>query len=74
MSDCIPGNEDERIQGHYQVLLSSEQFQVAALEGGENTQQGTPSKHDFYEQVKEVNQIDRELEWIKKRCVEHPER
>ena len=51
------------------MLLSSEQFQVAALEGGESMQQGTSSKHNFYEQVKEVNQVDRELKWIKKRCV-----
>ena len=32
-------------------------------------QQGTLSECDFYEWVKEVNQVDRELEWIKKRCV-----
>ena len=71
MSDCIPGDEDERIQGHYQVLLSLKWFQVAALEGGESTQQGTPGEHNFYEWVKEVNQVDRELEQIKKRCVKH---
>ena len=70
MSDCIPDDEDERIQEHYQVLLSPEWFQVAALEGGESTQQGIPGKHDFYEWVKEANQVDRGLEWIKKRCVE----
>ena len=73
MSDCIPGNENERIQEHYQMLLSPEQFQVAALEGGESTQQSTLSEHDFYEQAKEANQINRELEWIKKRCVKQPE-
>ena len=55
------------------MLLSPEQFQVTALEGGESTQQGTPSKHNFYEQVKEANQVDRELEQIKRRCVEWPE-
>ena len=55
MSDCIPDDEDERIQEHYQVLLSLKWFQVAALEGGESTQQGTPGEHDFYEQVKEAN-------------------
>ena len=70
ISDCIPGNEDERIQGHYQVLLSLEQFQVTALEGGESTQQSILGKHNFYKQVKEANQVDRELEQIKKRCVE----
>ena len=70
MSDCIPDNEDERIQECYQVLLPSEWFQVTALEREESTQQGTLSKYDFYKQVKEVNQVDRELEWIKKRCVE----
>ena len=74
MSDCISGNEDEKIQRHYQVLLSPEQFQVAALEGGESMQQGTLSKHNFYEQVKEANQVNRELEWIKKRCVKQSER
>ena len=70
MSDCIPDDEDERIQECYQVLLPPEQFKTAALEGRESTQQGTPSKHNFYEQVKEANQVDRELEQIKKRCVE----
>ena len=69
MSDCISDDEDERIQGCYQVLLSSEWFQITTLEGGESTQQGIPSKHNFYEQIKEVNQVDRELEQIKKRCV-----
>ena len=73
MSDCIPDNENERIWECYQVLLPPERFQVTALEGGESTQQGTPSKHDFYEQVKEVNWVDRELEWIKKRCVKWSE-
>ena len=62
MSNCIPDNKDEKIQGCYQMLLPPEQFQVTTLEGGESTQQGTPSKHDFYEQVKEANQVDRELE------------
>ena len=55
------------------MLLSPERFQVTALEGGESMQQGTPGKHNFYEWVKEVNWVDRELEWIKKRCVEHSE-
>ena len=55
MSDCIPGNEDERIQKCYQVLLSLEWFQITALEGGESMQQGTSGKHNFYEQIKEVN-------------------
>ena len=55
MSDCISGDEDERIQECYQVLLSLEWFQVAALEGEESTQQGTPDEHNFYEWVKEAN-------------------
>ena len=55
MSDCIPDDKDEKIQEHYQVLLSLKQFQVAALEGGESMQQGTPSECDFYEQVKKAN-------------------
>ena len=55
------------------MLLPPEQFQVTALEGGESMQQGTPSKHNFYERVKEVNQVNRELEQIKKRCVEQLE-
>ena len=69
MSDCISGDENERIQKCYQMLLSLKQFQVAALEGGENMQQGILSKHDFYKQTKEANQVDRKLKWIKKRCV-----
>ena len=56
------------------MLLSSEQFQIAVLEGGESTQQGTPGKHDFYKQVKEANQVNKELEQIKKRCVEQLEK
>ena len=51
------------------MLLSLKQFQVAALKGGESMQQGILSKHDFYKQIKEANQIDRELKQIKKRCV-----
>ena len=70
MLNCISDDEDERIQGHYQVLLSLKQFQVATLKGKESMQQGTPDEHDFYEQVKEVNQVDKGLKWIKKRCVE----
>ena len=62
MSDCIPDDEDERIQEYYQMFLPLEQFQVAALEGGESMQWGTSDECDFYEQVKEVNQVDRELE------------
>ena len=73
MSDCIPGNENERIQGHYQVLLPLEWFQITALERGGNIQWGTSGEHNFYEWVKEVNQVDRELEWIKKRCVKQLE-
>ena len=49
MSDCIPDDEDERIQECYQVLLSLKQFQITALEEGESTQQGTSDKHNFYE-------------------------
>ena len=55
MSDCIPGDEDKRIQEHYQVFLSLKWFQVAALEGGESIQQGTSDEHNFYEWVKEMN-------------------
>ena len=73
MLNCISNNEDEKIQECYQVLLSSEWFQVAALKGRESTQQSTPGKHNFYEQVKEANQVDRELEQIKRRCVKQPE-
>ena len=51
------------------MLLLSEQFQVTVLKRRENTQQSTFSKHDFYKQVKEVNQINKELKQIKKRCV-----
>ena len=36
-------------------------------------QQGTPDKHNFYEQIKKSNQVDKELEWIKKRCVKQSE-
>ena len=56
------------------MLLPSEQFQVTALEGGENTQQGIPGKYDFYEQTKKANWVNRELEQIKKRCVKQSER
>ena len=55
------------------MLLSLKWFQVAALEGGESTQQSTSDKHNFYEQVKEANQVDRELKQIKKRCVKWSE-
>ena len=51
------------------MLLSSEWFQITVLKGGESTQQSISDKHDFYEQIKKVNQINRELEWIKKRYV-----
>ena len=37
------------------MLLSLKQFQITALKGGESTQQGTPDKHNFYEQIKKVN-------------------
>ena len=69
MLDCILDDEDERIQECYQVLLPPEQFQVTALEGGESTQQGILSKHNFYKQIKEANQVDRKLKQIKKKCV-----
>ena len=49
MSDCIPDDENEKIQRCYQVLLPPEQFKATALKGGESMQQGTPSEHDFYE-------------------------
>ena len=55
------------------MLLPPEWFQATTLEGGESIQQGTPSKHNFYEQIKEVNQVDKELEQIKKRCVKQSE-
>ena len=74
ISDCIPDNKNKRIQGHYQVLLPLKQFQITALKGRESTQQGTPDKHNFYEQIKEANQVDRELEWIKKKCVKQSEK
>ena len=74
MLNCIPDNENERIQKHYQVLLSSEQFQIAVLKREESTQQSTLSKHNFYKQIKEVNQIDRKLKQIKKKCVKQSEK
>ena len=74
MSDCIFDDEDERIQECYQMLLSLKQFQTATLKGGESTQQSTPGKHNFYEQIKEANQVDRELKQIKKKCVKQSER
>ena len=43
--------------------------QIAALKRGESMQQGISSEHDFYKWVKEVNQVDRELKQIKKKCV-----
>ena len=69
MSDCIPNNENEKIQKHYQMLLLLEQFQVVALKERESMQQGISDKYNFYKQVKKVNQIDRELKQIKKKCV-----
>ena len=69
MSNFIPGDKDERIQEHYQVLLSLEQFQITALEGGESTQQGIFSKHNFYKQIKKANWVNRKLKQIKKKCV-----
>ena len=51
------------------MLLLSEWFQIAALKGEENTQQSIFSKHNFYKQIKEVNQVNRKLKWIKKKCV-----
>ena len=69
MSDYIPGDENEKIQEHYQVLLSLKWFQVTALEGGESMQQSTSDECSFYEQVKKANWVDKELKQIKKRCV-----
>ena len=37
-------------------------------------QQGTPDKHNFYEQTKKANQVNRKLKQIKKRCVKQSER
>ena len=37
-------------------------------------QQGTLSKHNFYEWVKKANQVNRELKQIKKRCVKQLEK
>ena len=61
MSDYILDDENEKIQRHYQVLLSLKWFQVTALEERKSTQQSTSDKYDFYEQVKKTNQIDRKL-------------
>ena len=55
------------------MLLSSKQFQITALKGEENTQQGISDKHNFYEQVKEINQVNKELKQIKKKCVKQSE-
>ena len=55
------------------MLLPSEQFQVTALKEGESMQQGTSSECNFYEWAKEANQVDRELEQIKKKCVKQSE-
>ena len=55
MLNCISGDEDKRIQEHYQVLLSLKWFKAAALEGRKSMQQSTPGEHNFYEQVKKVN-------------------
>ena len=55
------------------MLLSSEQFQVTALKGEESTQQSISDKHNFYKQIKEVNQVNRELEQIKRKCVKQSE-
>ena len=56
------------------MLLSSEQFQVTALKGGESTQQSILNKHNFYKQIKKTNQIDRKLKQIKKKCVKQSEK
>ena len=48
MSDCISGNENEKIQKCYQMLLSLKWFQIAVLKEGKNIQQSTPSEHNFY--------------------------
>ena len=44
------------------MLLSPEWFQITALKGKENMQQGISDKYDFYKWIKEVNQINKELE------------
>ena len=51
------------------MLLSLKQFQAAVLEREENTQQSILDEFNFYEQVKKVNQVNRELKQIKKKCV-----
>ena len=55
MSNCILNNENKKIQEYYQVLLLSEQFQIAALKRRKSTQQSTLNKHNFYEQIKKTN-------------------
>ena len=49
------------------MFLLSKQFQITALKERENTQQNIFDKHNFYKQIKEVNQIDKKLKQIKKR-------
>ena len=51
------------------MLLSLKWFQIAALKKEKSTQQGIFNKHNFYKQIKKMNQVDRELKQIKKRCV-----
>ena len=55
MLNCISDDEDERIQEHYQMFLSSEQFQITALKEKESTQQSIFDEHNFYKQIKEAN-------------------
>ena len=43
------------------MLLSLKQFQIAVLEERESMQQSISDEHNFYEWVKEVNQINRKL-------------
>ena len=69
MSDCISDDEDERIQKCYQMLLSLKWFQITALKEGESMQQNISSEHDFYKWVKEINQVNKKLKQIKKKCV-----
>ena len=74
MTDCILDDENKKIQKCYQVLLSSEQFQITALKEGKSTQQGILSEYNFYEQIKKANQVDRKLNQIIKKCVKQSEK
>ena len=74
MLNCIFNDKNKRIQEYYQVFLSLKQFQIAVLKKGKSMQQSISDKHDFYKQIKEINQIDRELKQIKKKCVKQLKR